>query len=156
MNTKRLVITVLLASVVTLTAHAQAAWNAPAYGWGSNWCAGCYTTMNVDVPNLEISTGQLAGWGFWCATGDVPTRHDVYYKNATGFHRAQTHWAALGSARPDVFRYFTSSGVCPNAPVNSGWTIGFTKPIPSGTWTVSVVLWHGNVSTTQTGVVVIP
>jgi hypothetical protein len=135
---------------------AQAAWNAPTYNWGSDWCVDCHTTMNVDSPNLAGWNGVIAGWGFWCSTGELPTRHDVYYRNATGLFRAQTYWAAHGAPRPDVFKYFTSSGVCPNAPVNSGWTIGFTKPIPSGTWTMSVVLWHGNVSTTQTGVVVVP
>src|SRR6188768_917939 len=101
---KRFILGVVIALVlVSGSLSAQAAWTAASYGWGSDWCPDCHTTMNVDVPNLNGWTGVIAGWGFWCATGELPSRADVYYRNASGFYRAQTYWADHGAARPDVF-----------------------------------------------------
>jgi hypothetical protein len=157
---KRIFFAAGIALALALTAQqpaAQAMWEAPVYGWGSDWCAGCHTNMNVDIPNSGTGwAGYVALWGFWCADGDLPSSIDVYYANAAEFHRADTYVAALGLDRPDVQAYFVSSRICPSVPGNSGILIGFNTPIPSGTWRISVVVKHGAVPTTQSGIVVVP
>jgi len=146
-------IAVLAFFLVAATApRSQVTWATPVYGWGSDWCQNCHTAMNVDIPNSGTGwTSYLAGWGFWCATGELPQRADVYYQNATTFQLADTY-LTLHLSRPDV----QAASSCPSTPSDTGWAIGFNTAVPSGTWTMSVVLWHGNVSTTQTGTVVVP
>ncbi len=140
------------------SAAAQASWSQPTYNFGSGWCVGCYQLANIDGPNISTPwTGTLAGWSFWCSTGELLQRADVYYwKPGASLVRAKTHLRLTHLPRPDVERFFASTGGCPAVPSDSGWQIAFDEPIPPGTWVMSVVFWHGNVSTTQSGLVVVP
>jgi hypothetical protein len=137
-------------------AAAQAAWTAPVYGWGSGWCQGCYLLETIDSPNLSsVWGGTIDGWGFWCSTGELVQRADVYYSRPGAFlKRVASHLEKTHVSRPDVMRYFLSAG-CPAVPSDTGWQIVVDEPIPPGAWVMSIVLWHGAVSTTQQGLVVV-
>ncbi len=139
-------------------AFAQASWSPSVHNFGSGWCIGCYVVANIDSPGISTPwTGTLDGWGFWCATGALVERADVYYwKPGAPLVHAKTHLQALRLPRPDVEEFFRTAGGCPAAPIDSGWQIAFDQPMPPGTWVMSVVFWHGSISTTQTGLVVVP
>jgi hypothetical protein len=140
---------------VARTASAQAAWTAPVYNWGSGWCPTCYVLANVDTPNLATPwQGTISGWAFNCESGASVDKIDVYYTDATASRRADSYILALNQPRPDVSAYFRSW--CPKMNETTGWTVAFKTPIPSGTWRISVVFWKGLISTTQTGLVVVP
>jgi hypothetical protein len=152
---KRTLLAFALLLVIARTASAQAAWTAPVYNWGSGWCPTCYVFANVDTPNLATPwQGTISGWGFNCESGASVDKIDVYYSNATISKRADSYPLALNLERPDVETYFRPW--CPKMSTTTGWTVAFKTPIPSGTWRISVVLWKGLVSTTQTGLVVVP
>ncbi len=132
-------------------AAAQATWNAPVYNWGSGWCSSCYVYAAIDAPNASAPfDGSLSGWAFEGTSGQSIDRIDVYY----GTTRADSYIATLNGERPDVEQYFLP--YCPSITSNSGWTVGFRTPIPSGTWLITVVLWKGMISTTISGTVVVP
>ncbi len=139
-------------------AAAQASWSMPVYNWGSGWCHGCYVFANVDMPNLATPWAEtIEGWGFWCPTGELVDRVDVYYwKPGAPLRRAKTHVQSNHLPRPDVQQYFRAFGGCPAVPDDTGWRLAFDESIPPGTWTMSIVWWHGSVSTTQSGLVVVP
>jgi hypothetical protein len=146
----------LIAGGTASRASAQAAWSPPAFGWGSGWCQGCYTVMNIDAPNLATEwTGAIDLWAFWCSTGEVVQRADVWYSRPGVFAKqVKSHIEKAHVDRPDVMRYFLSAG-CPAVPGDAGLQIVVDEPIPSGTWVMSVVVWHGSVATTQHGLVVV-
>jgi hypothetical protein len=148
---KRLILGVVVALALTSgTASAQAAWTAPVYGWGSGWCPTCYTYMNIDTPNITTPfNGSIAGWAFGCADGRQIDRIDVYY----GTTKADSYISTVSGERWDVVKYFGKN--C-RTPSTTGWTVGFNTPIPPGTWTMTVVVWTGMVSTKQTGLVIVP
>ena len=125
---------------------------------GAQTCPTCYVAGNVDIPSQNGAPypGYLAGWGFECGSGAHVDIVDVYYTRPDDFHRVTDATLYTGLERLDVYNYFVNTGLCPSVQSNTGWAVYPGTPIPSGHWTLSVVMKKGWIYTTQSREVDIP
>lgn len=131
---KKILMAVVVAAVVALSAHASA-----------QGCATCYVASNIDA----AYTSHVEGWGFECNSGATLSHFDAYYYDASGgLHRLADAYIINGLERMDVYSYFLNGGGCPSVPINSGLHIYFPTPPPTGS-TVAIVLWYGSIYSTQ-------